>query len=198
MIWLPVVGYEGLYEVSEQGHVRSLDRTILGNDGITYPFKGKILRPTPNPQTNYLMASLWKNNEGTSFYIHRLVATSFVPNPHSKPEVNHIDGNRQNNNKCNLEWVTSSENSFHAVQTALRVYTNKMTKEEFYDCLNAVINGESYQSVSTRTPYKVPFLSTKVRKLTKELGLEGELDESLKNQRIIRARLNGAKNSKNF
>ena len=193
MNFLPIKGYEGLYEVSDTGFVRSLDRELLGRDGYIYPYKGRILRTNLNKQVIYPQVSLWKNNKGSYFYIHRLVAQAFIPNPNNLPEVNHIDGNRTNNHVSNLEWVTSSENSFHAVQTGLRTYTHRLTKEEFVDCLWDVIQGESYASLSQRVPYKVPFLSVKLRKIAKELNLEHELDESLMIQRIERARINGAK-----
>lgn len=106
-----------------------------------------------------------------------------------------MDGNRKNPAKTNLEWCTSQENSIHAVSAGLRVYGSRLSKEEFIECLFSVINGESYHSVSQRVPYKVPFISVKLRKLSQELGIEGELDESLMAQRIERARVNGAKNN---
>ena len=194
MSYLPIKGYEGLYEVSDSGTVRSLDRLVIGKDGVAYPFKGKVLRAAPNKDVGYLQVNLWKDGEGTSYYVHRLVALAHIPNPLGLPEVNHKDGNRQNPVKSNLEWGTSRENSIHAVNAGLRVYEHRLSKEEFIECLFAVINGESYYSVSQRVPYKVPFISVKLRKLAKELGIEGELDESLMAQRIERARTNGAKN----
>lgn len=194
MSYLPVKGYEGLYEVSETGTIRSLDRKIIGKDGVAYPFRGKTLRAAPNKDVGYLQVSLWKDGVGISHYVHRLVAIAHLPNPKELPEVNHLDGNRQNPAKTNLEWCTSQENSVHAVDMGLKAYTNRLSKEEFVECLFSVINGESYHSVSQRVPYKVPFISVKLRKLAKELGIEGELDESLLAQRIVRARTNGAKN----
>ena len=191
MQWLPIKGYEELYEVSDTGEVRSVDRVLSVTNQKEKLFKGRVLLQTMNKQVQYKQVSLWKENKGTSYYVHRLVAEAFIPNPESKPEVNHIDGNRQNNHIFNLEWVTSGENSLHASKTGLRVYTNRLTKDEFLDCLYDVINGESYQSLSSRVPYKVPFLSTKLRALAKELNLETELDESLYIQRVNRARVNG-------
>lgn len=191
MQWLPVKGYEELYEVSDTGEVRSVDRVLSVTNQKERLFKGRVLLQTMNKQVQYKQVSLWKENKGTSYYVHRLVAEAFIPNPESKPEVNHIDGNRQNNHISNLEWVTSGENSLHASKTGLRVYTNRLTKDEFLDCLYDVINGESYQSLSSRVPYKVPFLSTKLRTLAKEFNLETELDESLYIQRVNRARVNG-------
>ena len=191
MQWLPVKGYEELYEVSDTGKVRSVDRVLSVTNQKERLFKGRVLLQTMNKQVQYKQVSLWKENKGTSYYVHRLVAEAFIPNPEGKPHVNHIDGNRQNNHISNLEWVTSGENSLHASKTGLRVYTNRLTKDEFLDCLYDVINGESYQSLSSRVPYKVPFLSTKLRALAKEFNLETELDESLYTQRVNRARVNG-------
>lgn len=189
-----VRNYEGIYEVSDCGAVRSLDRAITARDGVIYHRKGRVLRQSPHKDTEYPQVSLWVGNVGTSFYVHRLVAEAHIPNPENKPEVNHKDGVRSNNEHGNLEWVTSLENKLHAIGEGLRVYTTRLTKAEFVDCLYAVIEGESYQSLTTRVPYKVPFLSTKVRKIAQELGMEGELDESLYLQRVTRARINGAKN----
>ena len=170
-----IVGYEGHYQISDDGEVWS-DKS------------NHALKASPNKQVDYLQVSLWKENVGTSFYVHRLVAMHFIPNPLGLPEVNHIDGNRHNNRISNLEWVTSSGNSYHAVASGLRVYTNRLSKEEFIECLQAVIEGESYLSLSERVPYKVPFLSTKLRGIARELQLEAELDESLRQQRADRNR----------
>lgn len=194
MSFSPIPDYEGLYEISHSGQVRSLDRTVLGKDGTIYPFKGRLLRPTRNASADYLQVSLWKNGVGTSHYVHRLVGLVHIPNPLNLPEINHLDGNRQNCHIDNLEWVTSSGNSFHAVEMGLRTYTNRLTKDEFVACLFDIIAGESYSSLSKRVPYKVPFLSTKLRKLAKELGIEHELDQSIQQQRKGRARINGSKN----
>lgn len=196
IIWLPVSDYEGFYEVSNTGLVRSVDRVVTGIDGINYPRKGRVLKPNPHKDTQYLIVSLWKENVGTSFYVHRLVCTAFHPNLDNKPEVNHINGIRYNNYSDNLEWSTRTENADHAIQTGLKTYTNRLTKAEFIECLFAVIEGESYASLSQRVPYRVPYLSVKVRQYAKELNVEAELDASLMIQRIERAKVNGAKNTR--
>lgn len=192
----PIKGFEELYEIYENGDVYSKKRVIKGKDGINYPFKRKKLNIIYNPKNNSMSVDLWKNNKAHRFYQHRLLGEHFIPNPENKPEINHIDGNRCNNSLNNLEWVTSSENKQHAINTGLKVYTNRLTKKDFLDCLNDVINGESYLSLTKRVPYKVPFLSTKLRQIAKENNLEHLLDESLYKQKIQRARINGSKNNR--
>ena len=193
MTFMPVVGYEGTYEVSAQGTIRSIDRSFPAKDGIVYTRKGRVLKSSPNKQVEYQQVSLWAQNQGTSHYVHRLVAIAHLDNPCNLPEVNHKDGNRQNNNKGNLEWTDRTGNVVHAIQTGLKVYTNRLTKPEFLECLFEVINGESYASLCTRIPYKVPFLSTKLRQIAREIGVEHELNESLYLQKVERAKENGAK-----
>ena len=102
--WMPVFGYEGLYEVSNLGTVRSA-RT------------GKPLKD--NETDRYSRVKLYKNLKGKCFMIHRLVASAFCENPDGKPFVNHIDGDRKNNKASNLEWCTASENEIHAHKMGL-------------------------------------------------------------------------------
>ena len=194
MSYLPIKGYEGLYEVSIKGEVRSIDRGVFGKDGTLYPFKGRVLKANSHKDLEYLQVSLWKDGKGTSFYVHRLVAETHIPNPNNLAEVNHINGNRLHNWIDNLEWVSRKGNAQHAIESGLRTYTNRLTYDEFYECLLSIIDGESYRSLSNRVPYKVPYLSVKIRQIAKELGLENELDTSLAIQKANRARINGAKN----
>lgn len=97
-IWKPIPGYEGLYEVSNIGRVRSLFR-----------YK-KILTTSPNKRNGYRYAQLFKGEKGKNFAVHRLVAMCFCENPENKPFVNHKDETRTNNHADNLEWVTHKEN----------------------------------------------------------------------------------------
>lgn len=123
-IWLPVKGYEGYYEVSNTGLVRSVERlrsVTLKGEKHKYTIKPKILSAAKNAR-GYLFVSI--SNTGlsggyNSKVIHRLVAEAFVPNIKSKPFVNHIDGNKLNNNASNLEWCTNAENIQHAYRIGL-------------------------------------------------------------------------------
>lgn len=102
--WLPIAGYEGLYEVSDLGNVRSLKRATTS---------GKVLSQKTTT-SGYSAVCLCKNNEKKTVVVHRLVATAFISNPDNKPEVNHKNGIRTDNRIANLEWVTRSENELHA------------------------------------------------------------------------------------
>lgn len=104
-IWRPVVGYEGLYEVSSYGRVRSLDRY----DSMNRFLRGRILRLFTDG-LGYLSAHLSSNGKVKSFLVHRLVAQAFIPNPDNLPQVNHIDENPSNDNVDNLEWCDGKYN----------------------------------------------------------------------------------------
>ena len=106
-LWQPIEGYEGFYEVSDQGRVRSLPRPKT---------RGGILKPN---SAKYKQVVLCVNNVRKYLLIHRLVALHFVPGDRSLT-VNHKDGNKNNNCASNLEWSTSSEQQLHAIETGLR------------------------------------------------------------------------------
>lgn len=112
-IWKDIPEYEGLYQVSNYGRVRSIDRNIYRNGGCA-AIKGKML-VLRKKNSGYMQVNLWKDNKGSNFYIHRLVAQSFIPNPENKPEVDHIDTNVGNNHVNNLRWVTSRENHLNPI-----------------------------------------------------------------------------------
>lgn len=114
--WKPIEGYEGLYEVSNYGRVRSLDRTLtinVPNKGVlTYLRKGAYKKQNYH-RDGYPMVTLSDNKKRKTFLVHRLVACAFVPNPNQLNEVNHIDENKSNNHSSNLEWVTRMQNIHH-------------------------------------------------------------------------------------
>ena len=101
--WKPVVGYEGLYMVSNWGRVKSLDTYRKSRNGSVRFYKGKILKLRTD-RDGYLHVSLSKNNKRKNITVHRLVAQAFLDNPNNLPQVNHRDENKQNNVASNLEW----------------------------------------------------------------------------------------------
>lgn len=114
-IWKDIVGYEGYYQVSTLGRVRSVDKIVKGKNGSTRFVKGQILQP--NLSEGYLMVGLSKNGRHSTIRVHRLVAKSFISNPKNKRTVNHIDENKLNNVVENLEWATDKENCNHGNRT---------------------------------------------------------------------------------
>lgn len=127
--WKDIKGYEGLYQVSTYGNVKRI-----------YP-KEYNLKPRIN-SSGYYIYVLYKNNKPAQLMAHRIVANAFIPNYKCKPQVNHIDGNKKNNNINNLEWVTGSENCRHAWKTGLSKVTEKMRESgKTYGKINGKING---------------------------------------------------------
>lgn len=115
--WKQVVGYEGLYEVSDNGRIRSIDRAIKRCDGVEWQLQG-VVRVQPIDKRGYPSVVLSKDGVRKTHRVHRIVMDAFAPSGR-KREVNHIDGNKINNRLENLEWATSSENKIHASRTGL-------------------------------------------------------------------------------
>lgn len=108
-IWKDIDGYEGIYQVSNMGQVKSLDRMVTNIDGVTYMVRGRILRQA-NDDKGYKRVTLSKNCITKNYQVHRLVAIAFIPNPNNYPVVNHLDETPQNNRVDNLEFCTQEHN----------------------------------------------------------------------------------------
>ena len=115
-VWKDIPGYEGLYQVSSLGRVKSLERDTkrLRPQHI----RERMLKPRNG---GYLQVYLADAGKREAVYIHRLVAQAFIPNPDNKPIANHKDGNKHNNSVENLEWCTHQENVLHAYLTGLNI-----------------------------------------------------------------------------
>lgn len=111
-IWTPVKDYETLYEISNKGKIRSLDKSWLNDRGGLCKKPGKIL--SPELCHGYYHIKLWKDGRFKWQQMHQLVAIAFIPNPENKPHVNHINSVRSDNRIENLEWCTPKENLVHA------------------------------------------------------------------------------------
>lgn len=109
-LWKPVVGYEGLYDVSSYGRVRSLDRVVTHSRCGDTRLRGQIMNLTEN-RTGYLRVRLCEDGVARTLRVHRLVLTAFVGEPFKGAVCLHLDNNRQNNHVSNLRWGTSSENN---------------------------------------------------------------------------------------
>lgn len=109
-IWKDIPNYEGIYQISNYGNVRRLNKWDLNRREYYENIHNIKLKPNTK---GYLHVDLSKNQNVKRRDVHRLVAEAFIPNPENKPEINHIDGNKQNNRADNLEWNTRSENLLH-------------------------------------------------------------------------------------
>ena len=121
-MWKAVENYEGYYEVSDSGEVRSVDRYVSNkrgkHTGMVRHLKGSIMKQSL--VDGYPVVNLRKNNTANVIHVHILVAKAFIPNKYELPVVNHKDGDKQNNHVSNLEWVTYADNNIHALKTGLR------------------------------------------------------------------------------
>ena len=113
-VWKDIKGYEGLYQISNLGRVKSLAH--LHGKSKKLIRKEKIMQCVIGIK-GYLYCGLSKNGLTKRYRVHRLVAEAFIANPNELPQVNHIDGDKLNNSINNLEWVTKGENNRHAIKT---------------------------------------------------------------------------------
>ena len=111
--WMPIIGYEGSYKVSNFGNIKSLKRVVKNSLNGTRVVKEKILK-LQKDKDKYLSVGLCRNSIMKTFKVHRLVAQAFIVNPLNKPQVNHINGTKIDNRVENLEYVTARENTQHS------------------------------------------------------------------------------------
>jgi HNH endonuclease/NUMOD4 motif len=118
--WKTIKGHEG-YEISSLGRLKAKERKVYYKDGRVGVFKERVHKPmtTKKGYYKYHLSSNKKEGYRTGKLAHRLVAEAFIPNPKDKPQVNHKDGNKKNNDVSNLEWATNSENHQHKLENNL-------------------------------------------------------------------------------
>ena len=124
--WRDIAGYEGLYQVSNLGRIRSLDRYVPHKTFGTKFCKGVVMA-THQTNAGYLAVNLSKENKYTTIDVHRIVAQSFINNPDELPEVNHKDENKHNNAADNLEWCDNYYNAIYG--TKLERQREKMSRQ---------------------------------------------------------------------
>lgn len=162
-IWKDIEGFEGYYQISNKGNVRSVNRFDGVHDRQGLPIKQNL------KQNGYLQVGLRKHGKRKWFGVHRLVAIHFIENPDNKPQVNHIDGNKLNNTVENLEWVTGGENQTHAVKMGLRIMP-RGEKNSAYGKYGA--DSKSAKPVIRRDPKTGETKLYKAKILAKEEGFD--------------------------
>ena len=117
-IWKDIKGFEGVYQVSDHGRIKRVDSQKIRTLNFTHD--------------GYVRIRLIHNGKDETRRVHRLVAEAFIPNPDNKETVNHIDGNKRNNNVSNLEWADRHEQMIHAYEHGLKkaVHTNRKLSDE--------------------------------------------------------------------
>lgn len=111
---------------------------LVNRDGVIYSIKSHRKITPQETNCGYMQVRLYKNNKVWHKSVHRIVAEAFVPNPHGKEQVNHIDGDKKNNKASNLEWATRSENQLHRYRVLNRMGHNPSTKEANNACRKPV------------------------------------------------------------
>ena len=135
--WRDIPNWEGMYEVSNKGRIRSVDRVIRASNGNESFKKGQLIAISTNMM--HCNVQLYKGNKIYNMGVHRAVALAFIPNPKNLPEVDHIDNNPQNNCVENLRWVSSKENTAH------RIANRSSCKAKKVYCIDT---GETFDSLS--------------------------------------------------
>lgn len=153
-IWKDIIDYKGLYKVSNFGRIKRLPKKVTNNFG-TFISKEIILKGSLS-QYGYVKQTLTKNGKADTYLVHRIVAQAFLTNFDNKEMVNHINGIKHDNNLFNLEWVTSSENMRHALDTKLliprngsRIYFSKFTEKDVSIILyKNLVNGNTSNQIA--------------------------------------------------
>lgn len=154
--WIDIKGYEGLYQVSNMGSVRSMPRKTIGTNNAIFPFNGRILKPQAD-RGGYLRVSLRANSVAVFHSVHRLVANHFIGNPYNLPEVNHKVGIKSDNRASQLEWCDRSYNKTHAYRVlgqekmrGERSGTAKVTEAEIKKMADDYTHLKSYIKVGKK------------------------------------------------
>lgn len=146
-VWKDVSGYDGYYQISNVGSIRSLDRQEAQTNGHPMTYKGDVMKPCKDGK-GYRFVYLSRNGKRKMYKIHRIVALEFIPNPCNYEQVNHKDGNKDNNSFDNLEWCTGLYNMQHSFRNGLhksgeRVSTSILTKSQVDEIRRTHIKGDN-------------------------------------------------------
>jgi hypothetical protein len=141
-IWKDVIGYEGIYQVSNDGLIKSLERICYHRNGKSYKLNERLLTLKLPKNAKYYQVILYKDYGYKLHRIHRLVGEAFLYKENDNLEINHKDGNKLNNNLSNLEWVTKSENIIHShnvlnQDNGENRYNSKLKSSDIFEIRNS-------------------------------------------------------------
>lgn len=141
-VWKDVKGFEGIYQVSNKGNVKSLDRVVECVDSFRH-YKGKMMK-LDKKKNGYLQVNLKRQNKNAQYLVHRLVAEAFIPNPNVLSCVNHKDENKENNHVDNLEWCSQAYNNRYGAGYKKRCINarNGAIKKQAKPVLQYSLNGD--------------------------------------------------------
>ena len=162
-IWKDIIGFEGLYQVSNHGRVKSLSHEVIRSNGNIQHFKEKILHPG-SMTSGYYFVGLTKNKICKNFAVHRLVTQAFIVNPNSLPDVNHKDGNKKNNNVSNLEWCSGSYNLQHAINIGLVKNQCKICRKVTVKYDEKIVIFETMKDCAEFFGFKRSWLQNRIKK----------------------------------
>lgn len=168
-IWKPVVGFEGLYEVSNLGRIKSLSRPQKHRTGSIFIKNERIIKCADGRAFNgYTSVPLQKPNENqVGYFVHRIVAEAFIDNPEVKPFVNHKNGIKTDNRVENLEWCTRSENAKHSFEIGLQCNKginhplHKLIEEDVLSIRIRYYLGESTYKIFNSKDYPISYTNIK-------------------------------------
>ena len=165
-LWKEIKGYEGKYIISNYGEIISLPRYKKNNSKMQY-VEPKQICQTINKHNGYVYVQLWNDAKYKNIRLHKLVAENFLIKSEGKTQINHIDGNKQNNKADNLEWCTASENIIHAYRTGLFSNKNKIKINQFDKEYNFIKQYSSLSEASSITGISIGNISQCVNKKRK-------------------------------
>ena len=165
-IWKDIVGYEGIYMVSNLGRIKSLDKLISKKNGVKELKRGKMISICYNKRTNVYEVHLRHENKRKCKKVHRIVAEAFIYNddPEKKTNVNHLDGDRRNNKVDNLEWSSYSQNLKHAYDVLKRPINIAGAKRRPCYSLDVLGDIQEYDSIA-QASRSTQISETQIRRL---------------------------------